>query len=407
MGDASDSTSPEQYFAEKWPMRTVLGRFPSWFEQGLAREKRVHGHSPASPAPRSSIRTSLTAWRVRLCSMLVKNESARPTPPQPSCDWCEALGLDSPIARRAEELLADHYNWADQLAIHYASQFRAVGHLRHLLMAVVMVGVLIGSYVKYLDTVGFGIETAAFGGILFLVWVNNAHNWHQRFLDDRFLAEQLRHMRFLFMLGRVPAFTHESADPVCTCDSWLAWHLRNVARHAGLICLKMTTNMLKSYQLQLDTEVIQGQIGYYQNKHVSYNKIAQFLNTIGTWCFVAGLLFICSRFLIFSWVKDNTLLTLGIEGGSLRTLLDAVALVIPAIASMAFAIRAQGEYTTLSSRYAHTQRALTLKSQQLRTMGLLTSAKLADFSEKLANFMAGEVIGWHTLVRRKSLSPHS
>ncbi len=402
-GNAPGGTSPTRYFAETLPRPTLLGRFPSLFEKALGHRK--DGSETASPA---TVRTRdwPRAARDWLCA-LFPGKAPCPEPAESApCGWCDALGLERADTRLAEERLAEHYGWADRLAVHYAARYRAVGYLRHLLMAVVLVGVFIGSYVKHFDAVGFGIQVLAFALILFLIRVNTLGNWHQRFLDYRFLAEQLRHMRFLFLLGCMPPFARKSPGSGAARESWPAWHLRNVARQAGLVPARMDAALLARYRQRLDDDVIADQIQFYIARQDRFDLVARRLSSFGIWCFIAGLGFILLRFLIFLWVKEDTALPLGIAGGSLRTVCNEIALVIPSLASMAFALRAQGEYATLGSRYAHTRMVLVHKSQDLQAMTRLTRGELADFSEKLATVLSSEVSGWHVLVKNKTVQPY-
>jgi hypothetical protein len=403
-GGVSASTKPSQYFAETLPRPTLLGRFPVWFEKMLAREKLACG--TGSPLCSGFWKGLAACWN-GFCALLPgKGERNHGTTKPSACAWCDALGLHRPETKQIERTLTEHYDWADLLAIHYAAHYRAVGFLRHLLMVVVIVGLFIGFYIGSIDALGFGFQVLGFAGILFLIRINKVRNWQQRFLDYRYMAEQLRHLRYLFLLGRVPSFAYESADATCTRESWPAWHLRNVARQAGLVHARMEPALLATYRQRLDADVIADQIGFYTARQCRYDTIARRLNTIGMRCFIGGLAFILLRFIVFYWVKNDTALPFGIMGSSLRTLLNEIALVIPSVASMVFAIRSQGEYTRLGMRYARTRMVLVHKQKALRDMAPLTSTKLADFSKTLAELLSREVSGWHVLVKSKVLSPY-
>ncbi|OLN28305.1 hypothetical protein DVDV_1686 [Desulfovibrio sp. DV] len=403
-GGGSGSTSPAQYFAETRPGPTLLGRFPAWFEKTLARKK-----PPCGPGTSDCLRfrDRLAARWKGLCALLAGKRPPDNGPPRSTaCAWCDALGFDRPAAKQAEVLLAEHYEWADQLAVHYAALYRAVGFLRHLLMAVVLVGVFIGSYVKHFDAVGFGIQVLAFALILLLIQLNAARNWHQRFLDYRFIAEELRHMRFLFLLGCVPASARNSMARTYTRENWPAWHLRNIARQAGLVPARMEPALLEKYRQRLDSDVLTDQINFYDARKERYGLIADRLSAFGIWCFIAGLGFIALRFVIVWLVKDNATLFLDLTGNSVRVALNQISLVIPSVASMAFALRAQGEYATLSTRYAHTREDLQRNQQALQAMVRPTRDKLANFSRHLAALLTIEVSEWHGLVKNKTLRPY-
>ncbi|MFU2207832.1 hypothetical protein [Solidesulfovibrio sp. C21] len=375
IGGTPTGTSPQEYFAETWSRPNLLGGFPAWFEKTLARQKRP-------------------------------GASGAPPPASDRCPWCNGLGQNLPQPGQITRTLDEHYKWADHLAIHYGSRFRALGLLRHLLMAMVIIGLLIGFNVEPLEVLGFSLQFLGFAAILLLVRINRRGDWHQRFLDYRYMGEHLRHMPYLVLLGRVPAFAHEGADASCTKESWPAWHLRNVARQAGLVHARMEPSSLQQYCKLLDSNVIADQINFYAERRQRYDTISRRLEQFGTGCYIAGLLFILLRVAVFAWIKEVTPLWDGAMGSTLRRPLSEIALVIPAVASMTFAIRSQGEYIRLGMRYKRMLEMLEQKHKALQRLAPLTSAKLGDFAEDLAGLLSSEVSGWHVLVKSKVLSPY-
>ena len=401
-GGTPTGTSPQEYFSETWNRPGLLDSFPGWFEKNLARQKR-----PAGPyaQPRPGLRERFEACRSGIRRLMPRqDQDSRTPPPADACPWCDRLGPELSQARRIERTLAEHYEWADHLAVRYGSRFRALGLLRHWLMAVVIIGLLIGFNVEPLETLGFSLQFLAFATILVLVRINRRRDWHQRFLDYRYMAEHLRHMRSLVLLGRTASFVHEGADASCTTESWPVWYLRNVARQAGLVHARMDIAFLQTYKKSLDANIIVDQINFYNNRWQRYDAIAHRLEKFGTGCYIAGLLFIFLRAAIFSWVKNDTPLLFNFMGRDLRTLINEILLVTPAVASMTFAIRSQGEYARLGTRYKRMLEMLEQRRKALQAIAPLTSGKLADFAEALAELLSGEVSGWHVLVKSRPIS---
>ncbi|EFL52005.1 hypothetical protein DesfrDRAFT_1174 [Solidesulfovibrio fructosivorans JJ]] len=384
LGGTPSGTSPQQYFAETWkkPSRldAMLGAFPSWFEKTLAFHRSKATSQTASPSVKS-------AW-------------ARP--------WCDALDSHGAQPRRVERLLTEHYLWADHLAVYYAARFRALGFLRHLLMASVIIGLLVGAYTKELRGLGFTIQFLSFAAIIWLVRINRRRNWHQRFLDYRYMAEHLRHMCYLVFLGRTPGCAHEEGAPACDKAGWSVWLLRNVFRQAGLVDAAITPEMLLSYRRLIKEKVMENQMVFYRDRQRRYETIASRLEAFGLACYLGGLLFILLRALVFLFVKDDVAVRLpfGVNGLQLCTFMNMIALVIPAVASMAFALRSQGEYPSLASRYKSMLALLGQREQFLEQSHSMNSAALGDFAEELAQLLSSEVSGWHVLVKAKGLSPY-
>ena len=423
-GGAPQGTSPQSYFAEtrtgsRFP-GGMLEKFPTWFEKTLALRW---------PAPHAADRAAQSGPGRPPAD---GNKAAVDDPDAAACAWCDSLGLTDPCPRHIEQTLYEHYNWADRLAIHYAARFRTLGLMRHLLMAVVLVGLLIGFYSDHFDILGLGLQRIttigfafdqikAFGfllqflgffGILMLVRRSRHRGWHQRFLDYRYIAEQLRHARYLMFLGRTPPFAHDGADAACTSEAWPAWHLRNVVRQAGLFPMLLCPQALQDYCKALTVRVINDQRDFYTDRHQRYDTISRRLEGLGMFFYIAGLLFILLRVPVFFWSSDPIQINLWSGSGTvinrnnLRILLNMVALAIPTVVSIIFALRSQGEYARLALRYGRMLQMIDQKDRELQHLTPLTSANLANFAEALDGLLASEVTGWHVLVKGKGLSPY-
>ena len=390
-GGDPNNTSAQAYFSETWKYpRSLVGKivaFPSWFEKTLGYQRSAYFYVNSHF---SCIKQHILVGKERLAKLCNRaNKSNRDEYESDACTWCDGLGLGQPQPRQIEKILTEHYRWADHLAIYYGSLFRALGILRHLLMIVVMLGLVIGFYIDkimensnvFTDSIkafGFFLQFFGFICILFLVRQSRLRGWHQKFLDYRYMAEQFRHIRYLIFLGRVPAITSEGADAACTRESWPVWHLRNVVRQGGLVPLVMVDNSLQVYRLLIDDNIIANQLDFYSNRQQRYGIIARRLELFGMICYVAGIIFIFIRALAFS-----------------QFLFNVVALVIPALVSIIFALRSQGEYVRLATRYERMVNILVQKHVELQQISSLTSSNLAEFSEELAGVLSGEVIGWH------------
>lgn len=400
-GGTAAGVSPTTYFAETWKHSTVLGKFPSWFERILATQ--CASSSSVVDWARKVLESVISIPRA-LLSWTIRGQH-QPAPSENATPWCEALLLEDSRTSQMERVLDSHFAWADHLAIHYGGNFRALGLLRHLLMAVVLCGLFIGVYIERINVVGFALQFLAFAAILWLVRINRKVDWHQRFLDYRYIAEHLRHMRYLTLIGRLPGFAHDNVDATCTNESWPAWHLRNMARQCGLAGVRLEPGMLKTYRDLLETEVIDDQIGFFNARKFRYDLISKRLNSFGTICYAVGLTFICLRLIVFWAVgKDTTVFVL--QGVDFRVLVNQVVLIVPALASITFGVRSQGEYQRLAARYDLMADMLKQKRQDLRKLILDDSARLAVFAKELAALLASEVSGWHVLVKSKAINPY-
>lgn len=76
-------------------------------------------------------------------------------------------------------------------------------------------------------------ELVLIGAVIVIVAAGRRGRWHERWMDTRALAEQLRHVRFLSLLGETNAsraFGRSSTEGA----GWASWYLRATIRELGL-----------------------------------------------------------------------------------------------------------------------------------------------------------------------------
>jgi hypothetical protein len=132
-------------------------------------------------------------WRNDQCSEQNRLEWLNYRDAQAKCD-----GVRAPL-----DALERWYGWADWLAGHFAQLYRS-GHVFNFGLGAIAVLLALAALVfppeakKYLVATEFIVILA----ILINTRLGNRQNWHRRWLDYRQLAERLRPMRSLKLLGR-------------------------------------------------------------------------------------------------------------------------------------------------------------------------------------------------------------
>lgn len=152
----------------------------------------------------------------------------------------------------ADREMRDHRCWAEMLAQYYTNLYRSAATLIYTLAALAVTAALAPAFLHFVA--GFGekqgpwiphnVETFwLFAELILIVYISilllggRWGRWHERYIDYRLIAENLRILRYLHPLGRtaplsrVPAHDH-AGDPAGT---WAMWHYRAVARAAGLV----------------------------------------------------------------------------------------------------------------------------------------------------------------------------
>jgi hypothetical protein len=141
-----------------------------------------------------------------------------------------------------------YFDWTDDLAEFYAGLSRSSVLLIYLMGAfatdVAAFGVVSGQRVWFISELVFVVL------IMSSVAIARRKNWEERWKEYRFLAESLRTLDVLAMIGRVPsqskASTHmKSRD---TRQGWYNWQLRALVRKAGLVSARIDRRYLEDYR---------------------------------------------------------------------------------------------------------------------------------------------------------------
>jgi hypothetical protein len=115
------------------------------------------------------------------------------------------------------------YSWSDQLATHFAQTYRS-GHIFNFVLGAL--AVCMGLASNILDRGLFElalVEAVIAAGIILNTRIGVKNEWHRRWLDYRQLAERLRPMRSLKLLGlAAPDPPGSVSNPVPR--RWIEWY---------------------------------------------------------------------------------------------------------------------------------------------------------------------------------------
>ncbi|HET7037363.1 MAG TPA: hypothetical protein VFI42_16885 [Thermomicrobiaceae bacterium] len=354
------------YFAETYPRWSVLGRvwpfFHDLFGRSQLRRPRLRGVTPEAAAE---------AWQR---------------------DWETTPPLPEDVTRQIDQGLEPHFIWADTLATHYVSMYRSSFILIGLLAVLsVFLGVF-GAHahwaeeIEHFDTAR---QVAAVGALLLimLLWrLGTRHHWHARGIDYRFLAEELRQLRYLAPLGRVPAFSrpriHDAADD--PDKTWMGWQARSITRAMSLVDARITPGYLEACHALLRDGLIGGQAAYHAAAAHRYERFEQRLHRMGFLTFFGALVLGLIAFVVHlpgvSWLE----------------------VVLPALGATLGAIRSQAELERLAKRSEAMARYLEQLGDQLPAAAG-TSSSLAQMAELATEALAAEVSDWRIVFQGKPL----
>lgn len=297
-------------------------------------------------------------------------------------------GVGAPL-----DALEQAYGWADSLASHFAQTYRS-GHIFNFVFAAL--SVLIG--VSGIALPGGKIALALLElAIIVLVLLNTSAGvrrcWHQRWLDYRQLAERLRPMRSLKILGvAAPDPPGNAAEPIAR--RWTEWYAaamwRTVGCPAGMLDERRSIDLARSIaECELRPQIAYNRKVAHEGKQFDERlemlaTLLFLLTVVGCVTLVVGLVFAPV------WIaRHNNLFTLISTG-------------FPAVGTAIFGIRVQGDYGGTAMRSLSTANQLERIADELDLGPDLGRA--ADLCEQAARVMLADLGAWRMIHEQHELS---
>lgn len=290
------------------------------------------------------------------------------------------------------DLLENAYSWADQLATHFAQTYRS-GHIFNFVLGGVAVCLGLSAFMaphakfefafsEFLITLAIIINTAT----------GKRNGWHRRWLDYRQLAERLRPMRSLKLLGlAAPDPPGTSTNPVPR--RWFDWYSSAVWRAIGCPSGTMTTERAATLAGAVADFEMAPQVAYHERHSREIETLDHRLEVVG------GMLFVAT--LVVSVVTVAGL-ALGIHWsprlGSWFTLVSAG---FPALGTAIFGIRFQADFGGSAVRSQNTANALRQIEAELKKGVNLTRA--CDLAEQGARRMLADLDEWRLVNQQREL----
>lgn len=282
------------------------------------------------------------------------------------------------------------YAWSDRLAAHYAQTYRS-GHVFNFVLGAV--AVLLG--LSGLLTPGIKLwlafaELAAIGGFVVNTRVGIARNWHRRWLDYRQLAERLRPMRGLTLIGLAQPDLGAASRGT---RSWVDWYAAGIWRSVGIPSGRLDTDVtgLTAFVVAED---IQPQIAYHRASAAAISHLDHRLHSWGTILFALSCLscaaFIVAYLVSHDWTARHAAAFVALSAG------------LPAIGTAFFGIRVQGDFAGTAARSLVTADHLAAIVAALEVPGIGLS-RAADGTEAAARAMLADLGEWRLSHQQRQL----
>ena len=301
----------------------------------------------------------------------------------------EAYGVTAPL-----DLLEQSYSRADQLATRFAQTYRS-GHVFNFLLAALAVMVGLSAFMLPWAK----LELAALELIVTLAIIVNSlvgsnREWHRRWLDYRQLAERLRPLRSLKLLGvAAPDPPGSVTNPVAR--RWIDWYAAAVWRAMG--CPSGTVDAERAQLISraiADHELVP-QIAYHRASSHQVERLDRRLERI-------------SLFLFIGTLAVSIAVLLGLATGGIwvtrfsnwTTLVSAG---FPALGTAIFGIRFQGDFGGTAVRSLATADLLAGIDRELRADDL-TLPRAANLIEQASRAMFVDLDEWRLINQQHDLS---
>ena len=291
------------------------------------------------------------------------------------------------------DVLEEAYSWTDRLATHFAQTYRS-GHIFNFVLGgfAVCLGLaaFIAPHLKF--------EEAAFELLITLAIILNAvigkrQEWHRRWLDYRQLAERLRPMRSLKLLGiAAPDPPGTATNPVP--KRWIDWYASGIWRATGCPSGAIDRACAARLGEAIAEHEVEPQVSYHHRNAKQIELLDRRLEQIGFVLFAATVL-----------VTIVTLISLAVApkfGNDYDNWFTLVSAGFPALGTAVFGIRFQGDFGGDALRSMATANTLRQIDTELRKD--VTLSRAADLAEQAARIMLSDLDEWRLVNQQRDLS---
>ena len=300
----------------------------------------------------------------------------------------EAHNIIAPI-----DVLEEAYSWADRLATHFAQTYRS-GHIFNFVLGGFAVCLGLSAFMApHLKLEFAALELVITFGIILNAQIGSRQEWHRRWLDYRQLAERLRPMRSLKLLGiAAPDPPGTETNPVP--KRWIDWYASGIWRAMGCPVGLVDRNRAALLGHAIAEHEVAPQVAYHERHADQIETLDKRLELIGTVLFAATLI-----------VSVATIIGLAMNAhfvdayGNWFTLVSAG---FPALGTAVFGIRFQADFGGDAVRSMATASTLRQIEEELRKDVSLSRA--ADLAEQAARFMLSDLDEWRLVNQQRDLS---
>ncbi|MGN6848183.1 MAG: hypothetical protein ACTHJK_01700 [Sphingomicrobium sp.] len=300
----------------------------------------------------------------------------------------EAHNILAPI-----DLLEEAYSWSDRLATHFAQTYRS-GHIFNFVLGGVAVCLGLSAFMApHLKFEEAALEMLITLGIIVNARIGTKQEWHRRWLDYRQLAERLRPMRTLKLLGiAAPDPPGTETNPIS--NRWIEWYAGGIWRGMGCPSGKIDRNCAARLAKAIADHEVEPQVSYHERHAEQIEKLDHRLEQVSMTLFVATL--VASVATIVAYGFNLPFVNIY---GNWFTLVSAG---FPALGTAIFGIRFQADFGGDAVRSMATSNTLRQIDEELRKD--VTLSRAADLAEQAGRIMLADLDEWQLVNQQRDLS---
>jgi len=325
----------------------------------------------------------------------------------------QKLAASNHDRRVFDDLIIPRFAWADHLAVHYGNLYRSSYYFNYLFAAVAvflaLLDLVAGDFGIGSKTIWIGIEVTLIFMILIVTTTGKRGRWHEKWIDYRQLAEELRQYRLYYLtLGRDTG-NDLSKGEGGEAAGWVDWYFAATRREAGMASGVFDAASVRMIADTVLNEEIRPQIAYHDKKADMLHAMEHRLHHYGEYAFGATL-FVCLFYLglVFLAGKEPGLPTWAYETkNDVKGIVTMLTGFLPALGAAFFGLRVQGEFGSTAERSHATAAQLKTIAQKFETLSSAETPRLEALRlrvEEAARAMLMENMDWRMLYISKPLN---
>ncbi len=321
--------------------------------------------------------------------------------------WSSPPPLEPAIVQPITQLLREPYAWADGLADRFGTLHRDLSTTPYALAPLAVIAVLIAQIGLTDAGAGPAVRSTLeflilFGNFLLYLRATHAH-YHDRWIDCRSLAEQLRYLAFLWPLGRPLRAVRYIGDDRGEAPriAWVGWYARAIAREGGLFPIVFTAERLAECRQIVVDRFLQPQLAYHTRACRRNRRVHTVLHRVALVLFAGAMILSAADFVSVLWTRTPITQAGLSKGLGWAAVAAAVAILLPGIGTGVHGFLSQGDFWNLCLRSEKMTQQLEPLIKTVESTPLTLEA-LGNIAEDAAETMRDEVLNWRVFARLKA-----